>query len=75
MSKSKRKQIARIKVILWDTSENKVCALCGSIMDFRNSNVDHIIPKSKGGCNDIENLQLTHIECNRRKGNNFYGDK
>ena len=30
---------------------------------------DHIIPKSKGGNGDLENLQIAHARCNKRKGN------
>lgn len=32
---------------------------------------DHIIPSSRGGSNDIENLQPMCITCNREKGNNI----
>ncbi|NQY97326.1 MAG: HNH endonuclease [Henriciella sp.] len=31
--------------------------------------VDHIIPRSKGGSDAAENLQLAHARCNKIKGN------
>ena len=33
--------------------------------------VDHILPKSKGGANDLNNLQPLHHENNAAKGNDF----
>jgi 5-methylcytosine-specific restriction endonuclease McrA len=30
---------------------------------------DHIIPRSKGGKDTVENLQLAHARCNKIKGN------
>lgn len=52
-----------------------VCALCGRPVDFSlkfpdpmSPTVDHIIPIAKGGHpSDIENLQLAHLACNRKK--------
>ena len=52
------------------------CAICGRPVDFSLkypdpmcATVDHIIPIAKGGHpSDIENLQLAHFQCNRRKG-------
>jgi 5-methylcytosine-specific restriction endonuclease McrA len=35
-------------------------------------NIDHIVPVSKGGTNDITNLTLAHIKCNSKKGNEIY---
>jgi len=52
------------------TREGGCCALCGA--DFSKdpsiiSHIDHIIPLSKGGCNDIVNLQLLCEVCNTSK--------
>lgn len=49
--------------------QNWICPLCGkTVSDNKSANIDHIIPKSLGGSNHIDNLQLTHVVCNRRKG-------
>ena len=45
------------------------CAICGGPLDRELAHVDHIIPVSRGGGNEIENLQAVHATCNRRKGN------
>jgi diadenosine tetraphosphate (Ap4A) HIT family hydrolase len=45
------------------------CALCGVSVKDRPIDVDHIIPRSKGGSNDLSNLQALCDRCNRAKRN------
>jgi ATP adenylyltransferase len=45
------------------------CALCGVHSSERRIEVDHIIPRSRGGTSDISNLQALCDECNRGKSN------
>ena len=45
------------------------CALCGATSSERRIEVDHIIPRSRGGTNDFANLQALCDECNRGKSN------
>lgn len=53
-----------------------ICALCHKLIDLeapKNTplavEVDHIVPRSRGGSlYALENLQLTHHRCNRKKG-------
>ena len=52
----------RLRVLLRD---GHVCQLCGR--PGANS-VDHIIPRSKGGTHDMDNLRAAHMVCNNRRG-------
>jgi site-specific DNA-methyltransferase (adenine-specific) len=44
------------------------CNACGQNFEIRNLEIDHIVPKSKGGGNYYENYQLLCGSCNRIKG-------
>lgn len=48
-----------------------LCALCGEPINkiTPSVHVDHIVPVSKGGGNEVENLQAAHGSCNISKGN------
>lgn len=43
------------------------CEACGVSSDDRAIDVDHIVPKNKGGSNDEFNLQALCYKCNRQK--------
>ena len=57
-------------------SKEPYCAICHGYIDIELPTfqplaveVDHIIPSSRGGAiYDLDNLQLTHSRCNRKKG-------
>lgn len=44
------------------------CAGCGTHFPFRVMEVDHILPRSRGGTDHSDNLQLLCSGCNRSKG-------
>jgi ATP adenylyltransferase len=43
------------------------CELCGVLEEFRGLEVDHIIPRNKGGTDDVSNLQALCYSCNATK--------
>lgn len=47
--------------------QNSICALTGDCLTFDNMELDHIIPTSKGGPNDIGNVRWVTKEANRMK--------
>lgn len=46
-----------------------VCAHCGKELDLETMTVDHVIPLSKGGTNELKNLVALCEDCNRGKCN------
>lgn len=47
-----------------------VCHLCGQ---GGADCVDHVVPRSKGGTDDLGNLKAAHATCNLRKGDRVVG--
>jgi 5-methylcytosine-specific restriction endonuclease McrA len=47
-------------------TEDSCCGKCGSKSKLH---IDHIIPKSKGGKNSLDNVQILCQTCNLKKGN------
>jgi len=56
------------------------CAICGhrfpqpgelnpQMQSFFSTTFDHIVPRSDGGSDDLDNFRLVHGGCNRARGN------
>ena len=58
-----RRKITRRAVFARD---NWTCQYCGA---RSNLTVDHVVPRSKGGSSNWENIVASCAPCNRRKGN------
>ena len=56
----------RLRVLM---ASGRRCALCGGTSRERPLDVDHIIPRSRGGKTVLSNLQVLCSKCNRSKGN------
>ena len=47
--------------------DGNTCAVCGKTLDINNCVIDHIYPRSLGGGDNFENLELLCMECNTAK--------
>lgn len=57
-------------------SKGAICGICGKpIENMKQCSLDHIIPLSKGGQTTLENCQLAHVWCNRKKGSKILKPK
>lgn len=50
--------------------DSYMCRRCGTLDDL---SIDHIIPRSRGGGNEVENLQTLCRSCNSSKGAKCHG--
>lgn len=63
----KHPEMPKTKAVLINTQKGK-CNICG--LHFKEGDkleIDHIVPKSKGGKNEYKNLQLLHKHCHDYK--------
>lgn len=47
--------------------DNNQCQICGRILKDSDIEFDHIIPISKGGSSEENNIRVTCLDCNRNK--------
>ena len=59
-------RLTRKNVMLRDAHQ---CQYCGRRPPVRDLNIDHVLPRSRGGQSTWENLVACCHDCNRRKGN------
>jgi 5-methylcytosine-specific restriction endonuclease McrA len=63
------KYIARLtRKNIYDRDEHR-CQYCGKWFQADELNIDHVIPRSRGGKNTWGNLVCSCIKCNRKKDN------
>lgn len=48
--------------------QNSLCLLCELPITLANATIEHIIPVSEGGSNNIKNLAVSHGKCNAKRG-------
>lgn len=66
-----RRQIPRVVQFRVLKRENQICSNCGKSVKDGEIEFDHIIPWSKGGSSEENNIRLLCITCNRKKGSKF----
>ena len=62
--RNQRKAVSPGKIVAAMQKSNGVCVACGTDERLQ---VDHIIPVSRGGTNDLDNLQMLCKSCNASK--------
>ena len=61
-----RKSLSRKNILLRD---HNTCQYCGKVHTPSDLTLDHVIPKSRGGSSNWDNLVASCKKCNNRKGN------
>lgn len=76
MGKTKRARRSAIRKALRQQQGNR-CCWCGGPMSFpawsicndaTAETLEHLVPLSKGGADDITNMALSHYRCNQERG-------
>jgi len=63
-----RKEVKFTRHNIFERDSNK-CQYCGGVFDRKDLNLDHVIPRDRGGPTTWENIVCSCIPCNTRKAN------
>lgn len=64
------KKLNKEEINILKNQQNNICLLCKNrILQNDETHIDHITPLSKGGKDEIRNMQIVHSHCNLKKGN------
>jgi 5-methylcytosine-specific restriction endonuclease McrA len=63
-----RKEVKFTRHNIFERDKN-TCQYCGKVFERRDLNLDHVLPRDKGGATTWENIVCSCIACNTRKGN------
>ncbi len=62
-----RRQVRFSRVNIY-ARDNSTCQYCGKRLPRHQLNLDHVIPRSRGGTSRWDNVVCSCVPCNRRKG-------
>lgn len=75
------REIRKLRQLIIDTYGYE-CHLCHELIDLSISGthpkgftIDHVLPRSRGGSNDLANLRPAHRQCNSERGANYLGQR
>jgi 5-methylcytosine-specific restriction endonuclease McrA len=63
-----KKEVKFTRHNLFERDQN-TCQYCGKVFDRRDLNLDHVVPRDRGGPTTWENIVCSCIPCNTRKAN------
>ncbi|MBM3838034.1 MAG: HNH endonuclease [Verrucomicrobia bacterium] len=63
-----KKEVKFTRFNVFERDEN-TCQYCGGVFDRKDLNLDHVIPKHRGGPTSWENIVCSCVPCNTKKAN------
>lgn len=63
-----KKEVKFTRFNIFERDKN-TCQYCGAVFDRKDLNLDHILPRDRGGPTTWENIVCSCIPCNTRKAN------
>lgn len=52
-------------------SQDPRCWVCGCALSMESATIDHVVPRSRGGLDNANNLRLACEPCNQKRGNHM----